>query len=205
MHGDSFQGQVSGLYIFSHKSSSQFWRRGEKGRQTQLTCQVTKESLAHTWYFFNLLLECTSTYLALCTINELFYIAMWYWWICGSCEPFVSTSVYFFQCVLAFMCTSPFFMQLATRLMYSHKMLYKYWVSSTQAVEYINNLLCIITNETFVLFLLLQEQKVLSPHYRVYFWASPLHYPGHKSPDASTPRNLSKLDPQHGQWRPYDT
>lgn len=73
------------------------------------TCQVTRESLASTWYFFSLLLECSSTYLATHAINELFYIAMWYWWIRWSPEPFVSTGVYFIKCILALKCNSPFF------------------------------------------------------------------------------------------------
>ena len=72
--------------------------RREGSAATTPTCQVTKESLACNWYFFSLLLECSYTYLATSAINELLYIVLWYWWICGSCDvshlfPLVSISL----------------------------------------------------------------------------------------------------------------
>lgn len=88
-----FQGQVSGLYVFSHKSSSQFWQSGEKGQWTKPTCQITKENLALTWYFSSFLLKCSSTYLALCTVNEQF---LSWWWI----DRFVETVKNIFSSVL---------------------------------------------------------------------------------------------------------
>lgn len=38
---------------------------------------------------------------------EVLYIAMWFWWIYGSLEAFVSRGVYFIKCMLAPMCDSP--------------------------------------------------------------------------------------------------
>lgn len=37
---------------------------------------------------------------------EMLYIVMWYWWIHGRLEAFVSTGVYFIKCMLAPMCDS---------------------------------------------------------------------------------------------------
>lgn len=45
----SFQGQVSGLYISSHKSWSQFWRRGEKGRRQRGKLRPTAKNRRKVW------------------------------------------------------------------------------------------------------------------------------------------------------------
>lgn len=53
IRGDSFQAQVSGVYASSHKSSSQFGWREEKGRWQRGKLHLSAKPLSKAWLSFH--------------------------------------------------------------------------------------------------------------------------------------------------------